>query len=107
MKGNHENRGSHSSDLICAVNQCLVSLRRYYLMRFIPAILISCPKFRPVIEQGLTTGRVAPCQHSVVQRSQATAVFVVWRRSERQESLAERHRDSVCVCVCVWVCVQS
>lgn len=82
--------GEATDWLICVIiNQFLDSLRCYYLMRFIPAVLIPCPQLCPVIEQSLTTGSVAPCQHSVVQWGQATAVFVVWRRSEGQESLAE------------------
>lgn len=51
-------------------------------MRLVPTILISCPQRCSVVQQGLAAGSVAPCQYSVVQRSQATAVLVVWGRSE-------------------------
>ena len=63
-------------------------------MRLIPTILIPCPQLCPVVEQCLTTGGVAPCQHSVVQRGQATTVFVVWRCSKGQESLVGGHLES-------------
>lgn len=38
-------------------------------MRLVPAILIPGTQRRPVVQQGLAAGRVAPCQYSVVQRS--------------------------------------
>lgn len=56
-------------------------------MGLVPAILVPCPQPRPVVQQGLAASSVAPCQDSVVQRGQATAVSVVWRSSEGQENL--------------------
>lgn len=80
-------------------------------MTLIPAILIPGAQLRPVIEQGLTAGGFTPCQHSVVQRGQATAVFVVRRRSERQKSLAgsmRRYRFSnPSGAVCVWMSIKD
>lgn len=58
-------------------------------MGFVPAVLVPRAQLCPVVEQGLAAGSVTPCQHSVVQRGQATAVFVVWRRSEGQDSLGK------------------
>lgn len=58
------------------------SAATWYLMRLVPAILISCPQRCSVVQQGLAAGSVAPYQYSVVQRSQATAVLVVWGCSE-------------------------
>lgn len=63
-------------------------------MGLVPAILVPRPELRPVVQQGLAAGSVAPCQYSVVQRGQATAVSVVWRRSEGQENL-ERWKKSI------------
>lgn len=62
-------------------------------MRLVPAVLVLCPQLGPVVQQGLTAGSVAPCQYSVVQGGQATSVFVVWRRSEGQESLERGGKD--------------
>lgn len=77
-----------------------------YLMTLIPATLIPRPQLCPVVEQSLTAGSVAPCQHSVVQRGQATAVLVVWRRPERQKGLTgqreERNAMNVYICVLVY-----
>lgn len=63
-----------------------------YLMGLVPAVLVPGPQPGPVVQQGLAAGGVAPGQHGVVQGGQATAVFVVWRRSEGQEGLAKDHR---------------
>lgn len=71
-----------------------------YLVALIPAVLIPGAQLGSVVEQGLAAGRLAPCQHGVIQRGQATAVLVVRRRSERQKSLTGRHRgqdERVCV----------
>lgn len=73
-------------------------------MGLVPAILVPCPQPRPVVQQGLAASSVAPCQDSVVQRGQATAVSVVWRSSEGQENL-ERQKyfkfsSYVFVCFC-------
>lgn len=65
-----------------------------YLMRLVPAILISCPQRCSVVQQGLAAGSVAPYQYSVVQRSQATAVLVVWGCSEWQEKLQKQKECS-------------
>lgn len=56
-------------------------------MGLVPAVLIPHPQLGPVVQQGLAAGGVAPRQYGVVQRGQATAVFVVRRRSEGQKSL--------------------
>lgn len=81
-------------DLYLWVIWLIMNLKWDYLMGLIPAVLVPRPQPRPVIEQSLTAGRFTPCQHSVVQRGQATAVLIVWRGSEGQESLERRHTGS-------------
>lgn len=58
-------------------------------MGLVPAVLVPGSYLCPVVQQRLAAGGVAPCQHGVVQRGQAAAVFVVGRCSEGQQSLSE------------------
>lgn len=74
---------------------CIKYTHRFFSIRYlvclVPAVLVPHSDLGSVIKQRFAAGRVAPCQHRVVQRRQASAVFIVQRRSQRQQSL--------CVCV--------
>lgn len=66
-----------------------VEVRERHLVDFMPAVLIVAGDRGLCSQQQLTAAGVAPHQHRVVQRSQALAVFVVWRGPQLQQSLQE------------------
>lgn len=109
----HANTPWQTSGKKCTHTHTFLFIR--YLVCLVPAVLIPHSDLGSVIKQRLAAGRVAPCQRGVVQWRQASTVFIVQRRSQRQQSLTHTHthtlsiwRVRVCVCVlCIFVCMTS
>lgn len=51
---------------------------RVYLVNFMPAVLVLAADDSMVVQQELAAARVSSHDHAVIQRSQTTAVLVVW-----------------------------
>lgn len=62
---------------------------RAYLVNLVPAVLVLAADGGVVVEQELTAARVSSHHHAVIQRSQTSAVLVVWRSSQLQQRLTE------------------